>query len=79
MKETIDEIVASQEVFAKGEPVYSNFRAWTSNSNTELTDLQKYVRHTVAYEKDGRTKETEVLAICPMDAIDHVHERLTNQ
>ena len=78
MKETIDEVVASQEAFAKNQPVYTNFRAWTSNRNTELTDLQEHVPHTVAYEENGRTKEMEILAVCPMDAIDHAHERLTN-
>ena len=79
MEESNNEVIKFQQNYIKGEPVYSNFRAWTSESNNVLTDLQEHVRHTVAYEKDGRTKETEVLAQCPVDAIEHVHEYLTNQ
>lgn len=77
--EKTDELVKEQQAYLKTQPVYSNFRAWTSGPNTELTDLQEYVKHTVAYEENGKTKEIEILAICPMDAIDHVHEYLTNQ
>ena len=75
----IDDLVKQQEAYLKDKPVYSNFRAWTSGPNTELTDEQEYVRHTVAYDEDGKTKEMEILAICPMDALDQVHEYLTNQ
>jgi hypothetical protein len=78
MSETKD-IVEQQKAYLKNKPVYSNFRAWTSGPNTELTDLQEYVRHTVAYDEDGKTKEMEILAICPMDALDQAHEYLTNQ
>ena len=78
MNETKD-IVEQQQAYLKDKPVYSNFRAWTSGPNTELTDLQEYVRHTVAYDEDGKTKEMEILAICPMDALDQAYEYLTNQ
>ena len=79
MSKEIDEIVELQQNYLAAEPVYTNFRAWTSNSNNELTDLQEHVPHTVAYEENGRTKEIEILAQCPLDAISHVHEFLTNQ
>ena len=76
-----DEIVAAQEEFAakmSWNPP-KNIRAWTRDSNTELTDLQEHVVHIVEYEQNGETKRLEILAACPMDAIDNVHEYLTNR
>ena len=81
MKETIEETVAAQEEFAakmSWNPP-KNMRAWTKEKNTELTDLQEHVVHIVEYEVGGNTKRMEILAACPMDAIDHAHEYLTNR
>lgn len=79
MKETVDEIVKQQQDFMKSQPTYDGFRAWTTYPNTPESDKEMFVMHTVKYEVNGRTKETEVNAADPMDAIDRVHEYLTNK
>tara|TARA_E500000331_G_C16620740_1_gene440019 strand:- start:218 stop:490 length:273 start_codon:yes stop_codon:yes gene_type:complete len=52
----------------------TNFRAWVAQPNTPETDKQKYVLHTVNYELDGKTIATEIMAECPIDAINWVKE-----
>ena len=58
---------------------YTNFRSWTSFPNTKESDESMFVMHTVKYDDYGRTKEIELLAVDPMDAIDSAHEYLENQ
>ena len=58
---------------------YTNFSAWTSKPNTEESDGEMFVAHTVSYLDNGVKKVMHVLAVDPMDAIDSVHELLTNQ
>jgi len=58
---------------------YTSFRAWTSAPNTKETDGEMFVMHTVKYDDYGRTKEIELLAVDPMDAIASAHEHLENQ
>ena len=52
------------------------------NLPTNLTfssDGEMFVEHTVSYLDNGVRKVMQVLAIDPIDAIDTVHELLTNQ
>jgi len=58
---------------------YTNFRAWTSKPNTKESDGEMFVMHTVKYDDYGRTKELELEAMEPMDAIASAHEYLENR
>ena len=58
---------------------YTNFRGWTSKPNTPESDMQRVVMHTVAYDKNGISKEMEVLAECPVAAINSVRNLLTQR
>ena len=82
-KESLQEIVDAQAKYAEGKSKYINFSAHTSNPNNEHTDAEMFVWHTVNYteiQPGGcvHSKEIQLLAICPMDAIDQAHEYLTN-
>jgi len=64
-----------------------NFRSWTKNPNTPESDKEDKVMHIVRFEvpinvteNDGKSGnelmpvEYEVMASCPVDAIEHVRE-----
>ena len=81
--EELQEIVDAQSEYAKGKSKYINFSAHTSNPNNENTDAEMFVWHKVNYTEIQPggcvlSQEMELLAICPMDAIDQAHEYLTN-
>ncbi len=49
--------------------------AYTSYTNTTESDREKEVLHDVAVRIEGFDTETvRVMAVCPMDAIDHVRD-----
>ena len=82
--ESLQEIVDAQAEFAEGRSEYLNFSAFTSNPNNKYTDAEMFVWHTVHYTEVQPggcclSKSMELLAACPMDAIDQAHEFLTNQ
>ena len=80
----LEEIVEAQAEFAKGRSEFRNFSAQTSNPNNEYTDAEMFVWHKVYYTEIQPggcvlSKNIELLASCPADAIDSAHEYLTNQ
>ena len=81
--EELQEIVDAQAEYAKGKSKFINFSARTSQPNNKYTDAEMFVWHTVNYTEIQPggcvlSKSMDLLAICPMDAIDSAHEYLTN-
>lgn len=81
--ESLQEIVDAQAEFAKGKSEFINFSASVSQPNTPASDLEMFVWHKVHYTEIQPggcvlSKHMDLLAACPMDAIDSAHEYLTN-
>lgn len=80
----LQEIVDAQAAHAKGKSKFINFSAVTHMPNDKHTDSEMFVWHKVSYTEIQPggcvlSKSIDLLAICPMDAIDQAHEFLTNQ
>ena len=81
--ERLQEIVDAQAEYSKGKSKFVNFSAKTCQPNNKYTDAEMFVWHKVNYTEIQPggcvlSKEIDLLAICPMDAIDQAHEYLTN-
>jgi hypothetical protein len=57
----------------------SNMNAHTKYSNDEETDKLPQVEHIVNYELNGRKISMELMANCPLDAIEKVNAILKIQ
>lgn len=81
--EKLDDIIKAQCEYGAKQSQYLNFSAHVSNPNNKYTDTEMFVWHKVNYtevQPGGcvMSKEMELLAVCPVDAIDQAHEYLTN-
>tara|TARA_B100002019_G_C21274599_1_gene604572 strand:- start:2130 stop:2441 length:312 start_codon:yes stop_codon:yes gene_type:complete len=79
----LQEIVNAQQSHLSKQSRFVNFSACTMSPNTASSDMDMFVWHRVNYteiEPGGCvfSKSIEMLAMCPMSAIDQAHEYLTN-
>ena len=56
-----------------------NWRAWTAQPNTPLTDMMDVVPHVVSYTLDGESHTVNVDASEPMEAIKLVQYQLERE
>jgi len=52
--------------------IISNMNAFTKYSNTKETDKMPRVMHVVNFELNGRKNSFELMAKCPIDAMEKV-------
>jgi hypothetical protein len=80
----LNDIVHAQIKYEAKKSKYLNFSARVCNPNTPESDAEMFVWHTVDYTEVQPggcvcSQSMDLLAMCPMDAIDQAHEFLTNQ
>ena len=80
----LNEIAHQQMAYNANKSKYLNFSARVCNPNTKKSDAEMFVWHTVHYTEvqpggGVYSQSMDLLAMCPMDAIDQAHEFLTNQ
>jgi hypothetical protein len=81
--ENLQAIVDEQTAYAKGKSKFINFSARTCQPNDKHTDAEMFVWHKVNYTEIQPggcvlSKGLDLLAMCPMDAMDSANEYLTN-